>query len=364
MTSSHANAKSVLILRPQEIKDVLSMKEAIDLIDQGYREAQAFPIINAPRRRVHSKKNVRISSFPGGVDGLGVIGSLVRADKISHVPTNQDIPYREHPVYVLWDSETGHLLSIIFGEITEKNVGFSSIMALRTGATSGVGFRYMARRDSKKVGVYGAGGQALHKILALKCERDIDHVKIYSRNEENRRKFAKQVEDIVGVEATPVDGPREAIRNVDVVICATSSNVPVFDGNWIEPGQHIVTVVGSNAALVKGGWLQSGRRENDDITVQRADFIVTNWRESVESEQQAGLIEPLQKGIITWDKIHELGDLILGTFPGRTSDEQITFHANNNGTAAADMALAKRVYDRCKEMGRGMAIDLPIPGQQ
>lgn len=364
MTLSQGNAKRVLLLKPQDIKDVLSMKESIDLIEQGYREAQAFPIINAPRRRVHSKKNVRISNFPGGVDGLGVIGSLTRADKISHVPTHQDFAYREHPVYLLWDSETGHLLSVMFGEITEKTIGFSSIMALRTGATSGVGFRFMARKDSKKVGVYGSGGQALHKILALKCERNIDHVKVYSRNDENRRKFAEQVKKVVGVDATPVDTPREAIRNVDVVICATSSNVPVFDGNWIEPGQHIVTVVGSNAALVKGGWLKSGRRENDDVTVQRADFIVTNWRESVESEQQAGLIEPLQKGIITWEKIHELGELTSGTFPGRTSDEQITFHANNNGTAAADMALAKRVYDRCKEMGRGIELELPIPGQQ
>lgn len=340
------------------------MKDAIDLIDQGYREAQSFPIINAPRRRVHSKKNVRISSFPGGVDGLGVIGSLVRADKISHIPTNQDFAYREHPVYVLWDSETGHLLSIMFGEIPEKSIGFSSIMALRTGATSGVGFRYMARKNAKTAGVYGSGGQALHKLFALKCERNIDYVKVYSRNEENRRSFAKRVEEIVGVKATPVDSPREAIRGVDVVICATSSNVPVFDGNWIEPGQHIVTVVGSNAALVKGGWLKSGRRENDDVTVQRADFIVTNWRESVESEQQAGLIEPLQKGLITWDKIHELGELLTGTFPGRTSDEQITFHANNNGTAAADMALAKRGYDRCRAMGRGLAIELPEPGEQ
>ena len=66
----------VLLLRPQEITDVIDIAKAIDLVEQGYREAQGFPIINAPRWRVHSKKNVRISNFPGGVDGLGVIGSL------------------------------------------------------------------------------------------------------------------------------------------------------------------------------------------------------------------------------------------------------------------------------------------------
>lgn len=361
---SQNDPKQVLFLKPQDIKDIISMDKAIDLVEQGYKEAVQFPIINAPRRRVHSKNNIRVSNFPGGVDGLGVIGSLTRADQISHDPTNQDIPYREHPVYVLWDSETGRLLSIMLGEITEKTIGFSSIMALRTGATSGVGFRYLAKKSAKRVGVYGSGGQALHKLLALKCERKIESIKIYSRSPENRRKFAKKVESLIGVEARPVEVSREAIRDVDVVICATNSNVPVFDGDWIEPGQHVVTVVGSNAALMKGGWLKSGRRENDDKTVQRADFIVTNWQESVESERQAGLIEPLEKGLITWDKIHELGDIITGTFPGRTSDQQITFHANNNGTAAADLAIAKWVYDECTKIGRGTKIDLPVPGQQ
>jgi hypothetical protein len=71
----------VLLLRPDEITDVIDMAQAIDLVEQGYREAQEFPIINAPRRRVHSRNNVRISSFPGGVDGLGVIGSLTGASR-------------------------------------------------------------------------------------------------------------------------------------------------------------------------------------------------------------------------------------------------------------------------------------------
>src|SRR3954452_13365192 len=95
----------VLLLRPQEITDVIDIAKAIDLVEQGYREAQGYPIINAPRRRVHSRKNVRISSFPGGIDGLGVIGSLTRGEQVLHEGTSQDYPYREHPVYLLWDSE-------------------------------------------------------------------------------------------------------------------------------------------------------------------------------------------------------------------------------------------------------------------
>jgi len=353
-----------LLLRPQEIKDVIDMKQAIDLVEQGYREAQGFPIINAPRRRVHSRKNVRISSFPGGVDGLGVIGSLTRGEQVMHDSTSQEYPYREHPVYLLWNSETVHLQCIMIGEITEKRIGFSSLMALRTAATSGVGFRHLARKDSRVAGVFGAGGQALHKILALQNERRIQTYKVFSRKPTNRKAFCERMAKLVDAEFVPVNTPREAIANSDVVICATSSNMPVFEGAWIEPGQHLVTVVGSNSALVKGGWLTDGRRENDDETVRRADFIITNWRESIKQERQAGIFDPIEKGIITWHKIHELGEILDGTFPGRTRDDQITFHANNNGTAAADLAIAQWVYEQCRQMGRGSPIELPRPRDQ
>lgn len=356
--------KSVLILRPQDLTDVVTMAEAIDLVEQGYREASQFPLINAPRRRVHSRKNVRVSNFPGGIDGLGVIGSLTRAESVAHDPKTQTYPYREHPVYLLWDSETSELLSILIGEITEKRIGFSGLMALRTAATSGVGFRHLVRNKARVAGVYGSGAQALHKVLALQNERRIERYQVFSRTPENRERFCEKMAGLVEADFVPLDDPRDVPKGADVVICATNSNVPVFDGNWLEPGQHVVTVVGSNSALVKGGWLQAGRRENDDVTVERASFIVTNWRDSVESENQAGLMEPLQKGLIGWDKIHELGALVSGAFKGRTREDEITYHANNNGTAAADLAIAKFVYDRCKAEGRGLELELPAPGEQ
>lgn len=96
-----------------------------------------------------------------------------------------------------------------------------------------------------------------------------------------------RAEQVSHADLVAVENPLKAVMDSDVVICATNSNVPVFDGNWLERGQHLVTVVGSNDALVKRGWHRSGRRENDDVTVQRSDIIVTNWRESVEQDRQA-----------------------------------------------------------------------------
>lgn len=364
MVFDRSNRNTILFLGPEEVKGLISMEEAIAAIAQGYSEADTHPIGNAPRRRVHSPEGVRVSNFPGGIPGLGVIGSLTRAESVAHDQENQTYPYREHPVYLLWDSKTAKLDGIMMGELFDARTGFSSVMAFRTGATTGVGVKALSRPKSSVFGLLGTGGQAINKILAIDAVRDISMVKVFSRNPDNRRKFCDAMEKIIQKNIVPMETAEETVRGSDVVISATNSNVPTFKGEWLEPGMHVVTVVGSNRALVEGGWLKSGRRENDDETVKRADIICVNHVESIEQEKQAGLYDPMEHGVITPDEIHPLGAILSGTHPGRTSDEQITFHFNNNGTAAADMALAKVVFERAKNEGRGIEIDIPIPGTQ
>ncbi len=355
---------SILLLRPQDLKGLISMKEAINLVEQSYSEITNFPVINAPRRRVHSPTGVRISNFPGGVHALGVIGAGVRADMVMQQEGFQTIPYREHPVHVLHDSNTGNLLAILLGEIDDRELGYSSIMALRTAATSGVGFRYLPRKDAKTVGLFGSAGQAANQLLALKCERPITHVKVYSRNPDNRRRFAEKYGPMFNLDITPVESPLEAVKSVDVIACATNTNSVLFDGDWLDRGQHVTGIVGSNVALVKAGFLRSRRREIDDKTAARADVIVANLRESVMTEEQGDLFEPLEKKLIQVEKIRELGELTTGSFSGRTQEDQITYHKNNNGLGCADLAIAMRAYELAKQEERGITIDLPAPGTQ
>ena len=267
-------------------------------------------------------------------------------------------------MHVLHDSKTGQLLAILLGEIDDREIGYSSLMAFRTAATSGVGFRYLPRKDAKTVGLFGSAGQAANQLLALKCERPITRVKIYSRNPENRRKFAEKYGPLFNLEITPVSSPREAVKGVDVIACATNTNSVLFDGDWLEQGQHVTGIIGSNVALVKAGFLRSRRREIDDRTAVRADVIVANLRESILSEEQGDLFEPLEKKLIQLEKIHELGELATKTFPGRTGDEQITYHKNNNGLGCADLAIAMRAYELARQKRRGTTIDLPTPGMQ
>jgi ornithine cyclodeaminase/alanine dehydrogenase-like protein (mu-crystallin family) len=350
---------SVLILKPDELQGLVSMKEAIDAIEQGYRGSTEFPVINGPRRRVHSPAGVRVSNFPGGVHQLGVIGAQVRAELVVQEGANQRYEHREHPVQVLHDSTTGHLLAILFGEIDEKTIGPSSLMAFRTAATSGVAFRYLVRHDARTVGLFGSGGQAANQLLALITERpSIDHVKIYSRNSENRHGFADKYGAQFGIEIVPVDTPDTLLDDVDVILCATNTNTELFDGNRLIPGQHVTGIIGSNKQLVEGGFLPKPRREIDDNTAVKADVIVTNLKESMFTEEQGDLFGPIQAGLIDAGDVYELGDLATGGHLGRTTDEQITYHKNNNGTGASEMAMAMIAYKQACKEGRGTEIDI------
>ena len=353
---------SVLLLRPADLQGLVAMADAIEVIEQGYREAAGFPVINAPRRRVHSPAGVRVSNFPGGVHGLGVIGAQTRAELVAQTETNQSYGFRGPPVHVLNDSATGELLAILIGEIDEKTLGPTSLMAFRTAAASGVGFRHLVREDARVAGLFGSAGQAANQLLALLTVRDIARVKVYSRDPQNRRRFADRYGARFGarfgVEIEPVGAPREAVEGVDAVVVATNTNVPVFDGDWLAPGQHVTGIIGSNIQLVQGGFLKRRRREIDDRTAERADVIVANLRESVLSEQQGDLFEPIERGLIRAEDILDLGDVAAGSAPGRTARDQITYHKNNNGTGASELALAGLAYRLARAAGRGVEIDL------
>ena len=352
---------SFLLLKPEEIQDLIDMQEAIDAVEKGYVGAYQYPVINAPRRRVHSPAGVRISNFPGGVHAMGVIGAATRADHVVQLNDgqNQEYSYREHPIHVLNDSNTGELLAMVVGEPVEKTLGYTSLVALRTAATSGVAFKYMVREEAETVGLFGSAGQAANQLLALLSVRPhIKKVKVFSRNAENRSAFSRKYSQKFNVEIEPVSSAETVIKGSDVILCATNTNVPLFDGNFLEPGQHVTGIIGGNIQLVQGGFLKSARREIDNRTAERANVIVTNLRESVISEKQGDLYEPVESGLVKLKDLIELGAVAAGDALGRNNEEDITYHKNNNGTAASEIAVAMLVYEKAKDAGRGTVIDL------
>lgn len=223
-------SSSYLLLHPQDLDGLVGMEDAIDAIEQAFAGAAEFPVISAPRRRIHSPASVRFNSFPGGIHGLGIIGLASHAEVVVQDGPIQNFGNREHQIRLLHDSKDARLRAILIGAINEKNLGYTTQTALRTGATSGVGYRQLVRKNARTACLFGAGNQAVTQLLALKSERPIETVKLVTRTRESRLKFAQEYGPKLGLEIVPVEDPRDAVRGADVVICATNTNVPVLMG--------------------------------------------------------------------------------------------------------------------------------------
>ena len=150
--------------------------------------------------------------------------------------------------------------------------------------------------------------------------------------------------DRLGLEVVPVERPQDVARGASILITITSSRTPVLEGAWIEPGTHI-NAAGSNAL---------DRVELDAEAVRRAALIVTDSKEQAKIEC-GDLVAPVRDGIIHWDQVRELGGIVTGNVPGRTSSEAITLF-ESQGIAMEDVAVAKLLFERAEAEGVGQLI--------
>jgi ornithine cyclodeaminase len=145
---------------------------------------------------------------------------------------------------------------------------------------------------------------------------------------------------------------------MDIVLTATNSSVPVFDGNWLQAGQHVTTIVGSNVGLVKGGFASAKRREIDDATLARSDVHgIVSIQQAIQDEQ-ADIYDPVQRGVIKWEQLIEIGEILVGKKEGRTKADQITFFKNNAGQGVADVALGAKVLENIKRKNAGQKLNV------
>jgi ornithine cyclodeaminase/alanine dehydrogenase-like protein (mu-crystallin family) len=348
-----------LLITPDEVKGIVTMAEAIAAVRQGFREWGENPEFNAPRRRIHIPTGVRVSVHQGGVPGAGATGLMTHCEWVKPFSDHQEYPRLNHPVIVLYDAAEGELKAIIIGEITCSELPDNvAVTGLRTAATSAVGTDLLARRDAESAGVFGAGGQARNHLVALASIRKLKRIKVYSRTKENRVRFAAQMTPLLDLEIEPVSRPEDAVRGMDIILTATNSSVPVFDGRWLEPGAHVTSIVGSNVGLVKGGFATAKRREIDDATLQRSDVLGIASVEQAIQDEQADIFDPVQRGIIKWDQWVEIGSILAGKKEGRSRRDQTTLFKNNAGQGVADVALGALVLKRVLERGAGLSLKI------
>ena len=239
-----------------------------------------------------------------------------------------------HAVVLVLDVRTGRPTALMDG---------TWLTALRTGAVGGLAADLLARRDAKTVALFGAGVQARTQLQAVRCVREITDVRVVSPSGASADRL---VAEVTGVRAVRVDDPNEAIAGADIIITATNSPTPVFDGSQVQPGTH-VTGVGSYTLDM---------REVDTALVQRARIIV-DQREAV-MEEAGDIVGPIRDGVVDETVIvAEIGEVVVGRVQGRTADSEITFF-KSVGNAVQDVAVAARVLAAAESDGRGLVVDL------
>jgi ornithine cyclodeaminase len=246
-------------------------------------------------------------------------------------------------------------LTIIVGSIPLYDFDDNDI-ATETAITSAVGTKYLARADCRVLGLYGTGRQARRHLKVMCALRPIEAVKVFSRTAQNRHAFCALMQSHVYAVLIPVDNPWLAARGADLIVCATGSNVPVLFGEWLEPGQHVTSIVGSNKELLQEGLVSRPRRELDDAVLKRAEVVVATLRQQGIYDEQGDLAEPIGKGLLHWGDIKDLSALVAGRESGRTAEDQITLFKQNSDQGVGFMALARLVHDKARAAGIGMEI--------
>ncbi len=317
---------AMLRLTEDDVKRLLTMEDALREVEAALRDLGEGKAENQPRQRVrgpHTVLNVMPASWPG----RGYFGFKY------YTVSREAARFWVH----LFDANTGSLLAVL-----EAN----RLGQMRTGAASGIATKYLARSDASIVGILGAGWQAESQLAALCAVRRISAVRCYSRTESKRLAFAERMSSALGVDATPAVSPDKAVRGAEIVVAATTSATPVVQGEWLEPGAHI-NAMGANRLEA---------RELDDAAVRRCSLIVAD---SVDQARwEAGdLAGPVSQGVLRWDRISDLGQLVAGKGPRRTRREEVTLF-KSLGLAIEDVAVAAFVYERARKEGLGTEVTL------
>lgn len=314
-----------LLLTEAEVRQVLTMDMALAAVEDVLRQMALDEAHNVSRARTQADQTM-LHLMAASALKLGVMGYKVYAT------TRRGASFH----IGLFDAKTGELLALMQADYLGQ---------MRTGAASGVATQYMARPDAAEVGLFGAGKQARTQLQAVCRVRKVRRAQVYSRNEEHRRAFAAEMSALCEVEVVPVPRPEQAAEDKDIVITATSSREPVFNGNWLAEGTH-VNAVGSNYL---------GKAELDPVAVRRCDSIVVDSKDQARIEA-GDFVQALEDGVIHWADVHELGQVIVGRYTGRAHPQDVTLF-KSLGIALEDVAVAARVLAAARDAGLGRRLE-------
>jgi ornithine cyclodeaminase/alanine dehydrogenase-like protein (mu-crystallin family) len=329
----------VLVLSADDVVKLLPMRDCIDVMRDALA-ALARGKALVPLRMVMRMPDASgfLGLMPGQIAPDGGREGALGMKAVSVFPGNARRGIDTHQgAVLLFEVDTGRLCALMDG---------ATITAIRTAAVSGVATDLLARQDAAELAILGAGVQARTHLDAIAAVRPLRRVRIWSRNQEHLRDLVTQVAGRVDASIDAVPTAEAAVQGADVVATVTASPQPVLQRSWLKDGVHI-NAVGSSIPAT---------REIDTATMTAVRLFVDR-RESAVNEAGDILI-PMREGAFTADHIQaELGDVIIGSDPGRRSATELTLF-KSLGLAVEDVAAAAFILKRARQTGVGQTVQV------
>jgi ornithine cyclodeaminase/alanine dehydrogenase-like protein (mu-crystallin family) len=315
----------VIVLSQAEVRELLDLDALVDALAAAHRDLSEGKASMPPRiaALVQDHEGL-LGAMPAYLPSAGLACKLVTL-----FPHNLDRETHQ-AVICVFDPDNGTPLALMDGTF---------ITATRTAAGSALATRLLARDDARVLALIGTGVQARSHARALRRVRAFDEIRVAGRDASKAETLATEL----GPPARAVPSYEEAIRGADVVAATTHASEPVVRRKWLGPGTHVNSV----------GLNPSGREVDDDTVAD--SLLVVESRASALAPPPAGA--PELAGLDPARVHAELGELVAGTRPGRTSPEQITLY-KSVGVAVQDAAAAALVLAAARERSAGQVIEL------
>ena len=316
--------EDVLVLTKEEIESVLTIEDAIEAVEDGFKAYNSGrAIVPFPVALEVPDHNGDIHIKPGYIKGYGTYTIKIASGFYDN--SKLDLP-ATHGMLLLFDSKTGFPLCF--------EVDRCFLTDMRTAAAGAVAARALAKKTVKRVAVIGTGTQARMQIEALSKVRRFDELRVWGRNPDRVTKYVADMKKVLKARIVPAKTAEEAVFGSEIVVTATMTSTPIVKASWIGRGTHI-TAMGSDSPE---------KQELETAVLGKADKIV------VDSLKQCAALgevhHALKDGTMKEKDVYaELGEVLLGKKKGRESDDEITV-CDLTGIAVQDVVTSQLVYDR------------------
>lgn len=321
------------LLSAKDIEQALSMKEAIEVNGHAYEILSSGEAQVPQRMSIDMPKGVTLI-MPAYLHDTGALA--VKVVSVFKKNLERGIP-TVHAMVMVVNSETGVLRALMDG---------TRLTSLRTGAASGVATQLLASENAHVLAMFGAGGQAPEQIRAITTVRPIEDIRICTPSGRSARSLADRLKkEYPDMKIQAVDSPSKAAEGAEVINCATTSSMPVFDPADVLPGTHINGI----------GSFTPEMREVQVVGLPQLRIFVDSSKAAL--AEAGDLIQAIDEGHLLAEDLTEIGKVVSGAAFGRNSAEEITFF-KSVGVAVQDAATAHAVLLKAEEMDIGVLIDL------